>query len=99
MSSIVKNIRLPSSDLFIVVAIWGLLSLQLFGQDVEAKPANRGKHDLQGNFRVTIPPDLKDEEVVEFRIRRAPGPNLGSLTVVSKSPWKLTWKPELAKPE
>jgi hypothetical protein len=59
----------------------------------------RGKHDTQGNFRVTLPPDCKDGDIEKFEVCYIPVTNRRSLTVVSKSPWKLTWKPDIEKGE
>ena len=48
----------------------------------------RGKHDQKGSFRITLPLDCRDDKIGNFAFGR------GSLNVISKSPWKLTWKPE-----
>ena len=82
-------------DLTELRADWIFISIR---DSTGAEVEYQGRHDIQGNFRVTLPPDYKNEEIVRFRIARATGPNrLGSLTIVSKSPWKLTWTPELVK--
>lgn len=75
-------------DLAELRADWiSVLILDSAGREFEY----RGKHDQKGNFRITLPPDCQDDKIGNFAFGR------GSLNVVSKSPWKLTWKPDLTR--